>query len=150
MASTSSRVTSAKLQWMKVSALLGRSAHIMTFFCPQHGSSLCARAMSSSSLTPRRAHLYLIFLLQDISVLPCPIVQAGTTWTQRIVQLLRCGADISKDSRNVWEALPWLEAVWTVMLLCALLCPDSLVAGSCGHGSGSRGFPASVQEVWMV
>ena len=97
-----------------------------------------------------RSSLSFFFLLEDISVLPCPIVQAGTTWAQRIVHLLRCGADINKDSRNVWEALPWLEAVWTVMLLCALLCPDSLVAGSCGHGSGSRGFPASVQEVWMV
>eukprot|EP00042_Codosiga_hollandica_P038121 m.307092 g.307092 ORF g.307092 m.307092 type:complete len:320 (-) comp55311_c0_seq6:83-1042(-) len=36
--------------------------------------------------------------------------KSGTTWTQRVVQLIQCQGDVSKDSRRVSDAIPWFEA----------------------------------------
>ncbi len=47
-------------------------------------------------------------------------LEAGTTWTQRIVKLLRCGADQSKDSRLINESIPWFEMVRNA---CTSACP---------------------------
>ena len=43
----------------------------------------------------------------DVFIVTYP--KAGTTWTQRIAQLIMCRGDVERDPRLVSDAVPWFE-----------------------------------------
>ena len=56
------------------------------------------------------------FLVKSFAVRPDDVFivtypKAGTTWTQRIAQLIMCRGDVERDSRRVNEAVPWFEVI---------------------------------------